>query len=598
MWSRSPLLVAAFLAAWAAGFLGCHLEPEEETYLEVLADTSWLAHDSVSVLLADSTGRTLEVLRHGPLDSLEQLERLEVRKFSGGQTVLVLIAYQDGLAVLRETRTYDGRSQTTVERKVEKDLSELNPGKAPKLDLGPDTLLLYRGGSTAVLKPAPAASWEGKFLDWSTSDAGVAVVSRGVVTPVGPGTARIRARSGNSEDSVTVIVAIDAPVLWAGSDTLVLAPATLAFRVRVTQEHGSIALFKWSLDGDTAWDDSLRGFPESQATLITDVRRFTLPGQYLLLFLVEDGEGNQTRASRMLTVIGSRVPQAPIAFAGPDIMVEIGTPVTLTGSSSDPDGDIVRREWLAEGSSIPLRSSDTYAFQAGVLGAHRYIFRVIDKDGLSASDTVQVTVVLEDGPPVLFGIEVADDFPSDGYRKVFTTLLSANGTALTCYWDYDGNGIMDEVSMTGSKGNGELDTLMGYFEYQFPGEYWAELRVVDGEGRMAVGGVWVTVAENGENGLTSLSLSAGTLFPDFQPAIQDYSAQVPPSSMDIRFTAVAKSEHAVLRVNGVEIANGALSQNFPLLSGVTNFELKVHNPNGVVMYYNIKVSRGIPIIFY
>ncbi len=593
MWSRKPPLAAAFLAAWAAGLLGCHLEPEEEAYLEVQADSTWLAYDSVSVLLADSAGRTLEVLRHGPLDSLEQIERLETRKYSGGRTLLVLIAYQDDLAVLRETRDYDGRSQTTVERKVEEGLGELNPGKAPRLDLGPDTLRLYRGGSTAALKPAPAGTWEGKILDWSTSDAGVAVVSRGVVTSVGPGTARIRSQSWLAEDSVTVIVVTDAPVLLAGADTVVQAPATLAFRVKVTQEHGGIALFKWSLDGDTAWDDSLSGFPESQATLITDVRKFTLSGQYQLRFLVEDGEGNRTEASRNLTVIGPGVPQAPIAFAGDDITAEVGTTVILSGSWSDPDGSFAVRQWLSGDGSPVLRSSDILTFQADNPGVYLYIYRVIDKDGLSASDTVQVTVIPIDQPPEILGIEVLDGAPPNVERKTFTVLVRGNGSTLTCFWDYDGDGRTDEVNLLGGTGPDEVAYLKGYHEYPVPGEYWVGLRVMDDAGRTVVGGALVTVFDVGGSGLSSFSLSAGTLYPEFNPAIRVYSAQVSPSTLDIRFTAVAESEHAVLLVNGVEIPNGTLSQNFPLLTGDTYFDLEVHNPGGQVMICSIKVKRSL-----
>ena len=51
--------------------------------MNVKADSTRLAYHSVSVLLSDSSGKTLEVLFHGPLTDIGRLSRLEAGEYQG-----------------------------------------------------------------------------------------------------------------------------------------------------------------------------------------------------------------------------------------------------------------------------------------------------------------------------------------------------------------------------------------------------------------------------------------------------------------------------------------------------------------------------------
>jgi hypothetical protein len=90
--------------------------------------------------------------------------------------------------------------------------------------------------------------------------------------------------------------------------------------------------------------------------------------------------------------------QPPIANAGPDQTVTVGTLVTLDGRrSSDPDGDPITFQWrfvsIPEGSAATLTDADKAqaTFTPDVVGEYILSLTVTDPDGATGSDTVKVT---------------------------------------------------------------------------------------------------------------------------------------------------------------------------------------------------------------
>jgi hypothetical protein len=89
--------------------------------------------------------------------------------------------------------------------------------------------------------------------------------------------------------------------------------------------------------------------------------------------------------------------QPPIANAGPDQTVTVGTLVTLDGRrSSDPDGDPITFQWrfvsIPEGSAATLTDADKAqaTFTPDVAGEYIIELTVTDPDGATGSDTVKV----------------------------------------------------------------------------------------------------------------------------------------------------------------------------------------------------------------
>ncbi|MHB0937108.1 MAG: HYR domain-containing protein [Armatimonadota bacterium] len=100
------------------------------------------------------------------------------------------------------------------------------------------------------------------------------------------------------------------------------------------------------------------------------------------------------------SVVQSNAP--PVADAGTDQVTEATGPLTtvyLSGSaSSDPDGDILAFEWK-DGSSTVLGNTAGVAVERSV-STTAYTLTVTDEDGLTAADTVTVTVQ-DTTPPVI-----------------------------------------------------------------------------------------------------------------------------------------------------------------------------------------------------
>ena len=105
-------------------------------------------------------------------------------------------------------------------------------------------------------------------------------------------------------------------------------------------------------------------------------------------------------------VEGTAEGHVPVADAGILQSVKNGTLVTLHGSSSDEDGDLVSFLWefysLPEGSSSVLSNSTTVAptFMPDLDGTYVLMLQVHDGNSFSRPDYVTITVSTFNAPPV------------------------------------------------------------------------------------------------------------------------------------------------------------------------------------------------------
>ena len=125
-------------------------------------------------------------------------------------------------------------------------------------------------------------------------------------------------------------------------------------------------------------------------------------GTYELTAQVSDGTDAATAAIRV--ALANRN-EAPAANAGADQSgVQEGATVTLRGGGEDPDaGDMLQYAWMQTGDqtvtlSTPAAATTTFAAPTGLTAdmVLRFTLRVTDAGGLSAADTVAVTVVVPD----------------------------------------------------------------------------------------------------------------------------------------------------------------------------------------------------------
>lgn len=190
---------------------------------------------------------------------------------------------------------------------------------------------------------------------------------------------------GTAYDDVQVTVKKAlAPVADAGEDKLVLLPSdTLSLVGRGQDPDGEIVSYRWTeRSGATcAMEPSFSRLRLSGLT----------SGTYVFSLTVEDNSG-LTHSDDVVV----NVTQAPVVDAGPDQSFAISqAPITITGSARDADGVISSYRWVQSSGPEAVLDNDTTAAVtiSGVSeGIYIFIFSVSDNFGVTATDSVSVTI--------------------------------------------------------------------------------------------------------------------------------------------------------------------------------------------------------------
>lgn len=163
-----------------------------------------------------------------------------------------------------------------------------------------DSLSIYEGeaGKDLVATTVPSDV----PLYWSSQNDGIAKVDEsGNIIGVGSGTTVIVVRAGKLSDFIRITVVKDTPVLSVGENIAVKPNSEVAFDIKVSQKNGTIASFKFDLEGDGVWDnaDSLSG---TYSASLKHTYTSATPKTFLARFYVRDSEGNEVEATRGITV--------------------------------------------------------------------------------------------------------------------------------------------------------------------------------------------------------------------------------------------------------------------------------------------------------
>ena len=197
-------------------------------------------------------------------------------------------------------------------------------------------------------------------------------------------------------DSVKITVLANTnqpPVANAGqSKTIVLPTNSASLDGSASSDaDGSIASYKWSqVSGPSS------ATLTNAASAIATVSGLVV-GQYVFQLIVTDNLGATSNAQVKINV-GAATNQAPIANAGPNIIITLpNNSTTLDGSaSSDPDGSISTFNWseVSGPSSATITNGTTSIASVGNLQAGQYVLQltVTDNSGASANALVKITV--------------------------------------------------------------------------------------------------------------------------------------------------------------------------------------------------------------
>jgi hypothetical protein len=279
-----------------------------------------------------------------------------------------------------------------------------------------------------------------------------------------------------------------APIAAAGNDENVQRGTTVQLDGTGSSDaDGDLLTFLWKIDerpsGSTA---VLSSTSAPRPAFIVD-----MDGDYSVSLVVSDGQISSLPDTISISAFSDNTP--PIANAGPDQTVALGSKVQLDASaSSDADGDEISYLWRVvskpNGSAATLSSTTaaTPDFSADLEGA--YVIELIANDGAfdSAPDALTITATKNNLPPVAHA--GTNTTVSVGTAVVLSGSQSydSNDDPLTYRWSWVNKPAGSTIAFSSAT------TMTPTVTPDVEGTYIAQLIVNDGEVDSASDSVTIT----------------------------------------------------------------------------------------------------------
>lgn len=264
------------------------------------------------------------------------------------------------------------------------------------------------------------------------------------------------------QDSDTVVIVVNrAPQADAGPDQTVPDGTRVHFDASNSSDpDGDSMSYLWKEDGGSV----LNSAPAFEMVLPC--------GTHSILLQVTDVYG-ATAADYVVIDVLPVDQKPPIADAGPDQTVLVGTTVTLDASNStDPDGTIVKYEWLDAHTLLDTSGIFEHLFPKGV---HHITLIVTDDDDASGSDEVVIMVRSSMNFPQA---DAGTDRKALAGIEMMLDAIGSSGENLTYQWS-ENDTILSEERM---------------FAHVFaPGTHNVTLTVTDEYGCVDTDGINITI---------------------------------------------------------------------------------------------------------
>lgn len=272
--------------------------------------------------------------------------------------------------------------------------------------------------------------------------------------------------------SITVKPVNDAPVANAGANKTVFVGDTITLDGSgSTDVDGNQLIYYWIPTSKPAGSTLFL----SNVSVVNPSVTIDLPGVYTFILYVYDG----FVVGSTDTVVFTTANSAPVADAGPNQSVLVGSDVVLSASgSTDIDGNPLTYSWTL--ASVPTASaavlSDTLAinptFNADFPGI--YAAELIVNDGSVDSDPVTVTISTINSAPIANPGADQSVFTGDLVILDGSASSDVDGNALTYRWAFTSTPVDSIAALSNSLG------ISPTFTVDFPGTYVAQLIVNDG----------------------------------------------------------------------------------------------------------------------
>ncbi len=220
------------------------------------------------------------------------------------------------------------------------------------------------------------------------------VIASFVVDAEGSYSISLTVSNGTGSDTalVTVSTANSPPVANAGPNQTVSLGATVVLNGSLSSDaDGDPLTYSWSLVAKPAGSTAVI----SNVHVVSPTFVADQPGSYIAQLVVNDGTADSAPSTVTVTVAGGNT--KPVANAGPNQTVAVGTTVQLNGAgSTDVDGDPLTYRWslvtIPAGSLAALSNPRAVnpTFTADLPGT--YVAQLIVNDGKIDSDPATVTI--------------------------------------------------------------------------------------------------------------------------------------------------------------------------------------------------------------
>lgn len=247
-----------------------------------------------------------------------------------------------------------------------------------KLPAGP-----YRGGAARIVilgwKDGEPMYRETRVYDGESGRVVAVDIHLGTVdTAIGPQAVLPKPPALEASMPDTVVSIRDSVVLWAFA----------------ADADGDLAGYALDCDGDGTFEDSAA--ISGHRAEIKRGRRFADSGSHACGLKIWDKGARSARGRLAVRVEWD----PPWADAGRDTTVEVGASILLHARGEDRFGPIVSREWkIGAKPFVPVPQQETVQEAPNAPGPLPCILRVTDSDGLTAEDTLLVTVIPRTSAP-------------------------------------------------------------------------------------------------------------------------------------------------------------------------------------------------------